>query len=193
MRVISGLARGRRLKTLPSLRVRPTGDRVKEAMFSMIGSRMGLAGACVLDLFAGSGALGIEALSRGAGRCVFVEHDRKARSVLSDNLRQCGFIEGAEIVGRAARGAVEDLRRREQFFDLVLMDPPYADERAPELVAALADGDLINPGGAVVIEHPAERTFSDVGTLRLTRTRHYGKTGVTLLTRAGSKASSGDD
>src|ERR1700752_4701957 len=109
MRVIAGAAKGRRLRALPGRSVRPTADRVKEALFSMLQSRFDLDGAAVLDLFAGTGALGIEALSRGAARAVFVESDRGARTVLEANLTLCGLSDRSRVLPVPVRRALEML------------------------------------------------------------------------------------
>jgi len=182
MRVIAGLARGRRLKTLPTREVRPTADRVKEAMFSMIDSRRGLAGARVLDLYAGSGALGIEALSRGAFHCTFVERDRRAAQILAENLGTCGFTDLADVWTISAASALGRLSGRDSLYDVVLLDPPYGDRIAERLLHGLTVGGVLAEGAVVVVEHGTDESVGDVGTLQLTRSRRYGKTCVSLLT-----------
>jgi pantetheine-phosphate adenylyltransferase len=181
MRVIAGSAKGRRLKTVASRKVRPTADRVKESLFSMLASRIELDGKAVLDLFAGSGALGIEALSRGAATAVFVERDRQVRRVLRENLRACGFESRAEILGCSAGTAIDLLAQRRASFDLVLLDPPYASRSLGEVVGDLARADLMAPGCIVAAEHGAERAVEVHRGFRLTQTRRYGTTCVTLL------------
>jgi 16S rRNA (guanine(966)-N(2))-methyltransferase RsmD len=183
MRVIAGLARGRRLKTVPMRQVRPTADRVKEAMFSMIDSRRGLAGARILDLFAGSGALGIEALSRGAAHCTFVERDRRASQVLAENVRACGFDGRAEVWTASAASALARLGAKGIGYDVVLLDPPYGDRIADRMVHDIDQAGVLGDGSLVVIEHGCEEMMGDHGGLRLTRSRRYGKTCVSLLTR----------
>jgi 16S rRNA (guanine(966)-N(2))-methyltransferase RsmD len=182
MRVIAGAAKGRRLRTLPGRAVRPTADRVKEALFSMLLSRFDLSGAVLLDLFAGSGALGIEGLSRGAARAVFVEQDHRARRVLADNLAACGFGARSRIVGRPVRQAIIALAADGNRFDGVLLDPPYGQALADTALSQLAAADLIAPGGWVAVEHGAADAVDECyGSLRLTAARRYGKTAVALF------------
>ena len=134
MRVISGTARGTRLAALPGEEItRPTVDRVKEGMFSAV--QFLLAGARVLDLFAGSGQLGIEALSRGAARCVFIDSSREACAVVRQNLKAAGLFEKASVAETAAEMYLAACRER---FDLVLLDPPYRQGTVAALLPAVA-------------------------------------------------------
>jgi 16S rRNA (guanine966-N2)-methyltransferase len=143
MRVVAGTARGRTLVTPPGTRTRPTSDRVREAVFGALWSRGVVEGARVVDLFAGSGALGVEALSRGAGHATFVDSDRSARAAIKRNVERCGFGERATIVATPVErwlAALVDER-----FDLAFCDPPYAFDRWAGLLAAI-------PAGLVVVE-----------------------------------------
>lgn len=137
LRVTAGSARGRRLATVPGDAVRPTADRVREAVFNSLASRRAVAGARVLDLYAGTGALGIEALSRGASEAVFVEADRSVAAVLRSNLESVGFAQRAAVIVADAVAALEGLRRRGRRFDVALIDPPYAFEDWPDLMSRL--------------------------------------------------------
>jgi len=162
--------------------VRPTADRVKEALFSMLQSRFDLAGASILDLFAGTGALGLEGLSRGAGRAVFVERDHEARRVLEVNVAACGFTACSRVVGRPVQRAIDELAAAGACFDGVLMDPPYGHGLADAALAQLAQSGLVAPGGWVAVEHRLDDVLAErYGTLRLTAARRYGKTAVALL------------
>ncbi|HEX5851309.1 MAG TPA: pantetheine-phosphate adenylyltransferase [Rubrobacter sp.] len=178
MRIISGSARGTRLATVPR-GVRPTADRVRESLFNALGQYFD--GGSVLDLYAGTGALGIEALSRGFDRAVFVERDRKAREVILDNLRRTRLPDGAEVIGGGVDGVLVDLERRGEVFDLIFMDPPYR-------IAAEVGGNLhrlsslLAPGGRVVIES-GEAPVEVVGG-RKGVTRRYGGTFITILERS---------
>lgn len=172
MRVIGGRLGGRTLRTPGGRQTRPTSERVREAVFSMLGD---LDGAAVLDLFAGSGALGIEALSRGAERAVFVERDRSATAVLRANLERLALSpEQAEVRAVDVLAAMRAASTRRETYDLVLIDPPYrrAAVLGPELSAVLPA--LINPGGRVVTESD-RRAPLDLD-LHLARERRYGDT-----------------
>jgi len=179
LRVIAGTAGGVRLAPVPR-GVRPTGDRVREAAFNSLGQFFD--GGDVLDLYAGTGALGIEALSRGCERAVFVERDRAARGAILENLRRTGFTERAEVVAGDVGWAVERLAGQGRRFDLIFADPPYRILRSE--VGGILDrlGELLTPGGRVVIEGgeaPPEDGFGRKGA-----TRRYGGTFVTVLERS---------
>jgi 16S rRNA (guanine(966)-N(2))-methyltransferase RsmD len=187
MRVIAGSARGRRLEAPRGRLVRPTADRIKEALFSILGSRIDLEGAAVLDLFAGSGALGIEALSRGAAQATFVEQEQAARRALTANLERCAFADRAQVVGQSVRPALARLANEGRRFDGVLMDPPYGQDLAAQAMGLLAGGALLSPGGWVVAEHHVDDALADAyGNLRLTTRKRYGKTSVSLYLQANS-------
>ena len=182
MRIVAGATRGRRLASPPDA-VRPTSDRVREALFASLGPR--LRGAVVLDAFAGSGALGLEALSRGAAAVTLVERDRRTLDVLRENVRRVD-LPGAEIVaGDVARllGAGGGLRGP---YDLVLLDPPYALDE-PALADLLADlPALLAPGAVVVVERAAgapDPTWP--APLRPGTPRRYGSTRLHRAERAG--------
>lgn len=185
MRVIAGTARGRRLKAVPGRDVRPTADRVKEALFSMLESRFDLGAGTLLDLFAGTGALGIEGLSRGAPRVAFVERDRTARDVLMANLDVCGFRTAAVVLGRPVARALTELAADHMEFAGALIDPPYGKGLAGEALTQLAAAGVLVAGGWVAVEHHTDdRLAASYGPLRLTATRRYGKTALTLYSSA---------
>ncbi|WP_124101153.1 16S rRNA (guanine(966)-N(2))-methyltransferase RsmD [Ruminococcus sp. Marseille-P6503] len=174
MRVITGAARGKKLKTLDGLDVRPTSDMVKEAIFSII--QFDCPGASVLDLFAGSGQLGIEALSRGASHCVFIDKNRSAVDIVKDNLNKCGFVQSARVLNM---DSLEYLKVAKPGFDIALLDPPY---RTGLLEKALPELDQkMNPGGLAVCEHEKELTLNDsYGRLTVRKRYKYGKIAVTV-------------
>lgn len=176
MRVIAGRLGGRRLKAPPGRVTRPTSERVREALFSMLGE---VAGASVLDLFAGSGALGIEALSRGARRAVFVERDPAAARVLGENLAALGIgAQDAELRRSDAATALRSARAGKETYDLVFIDPPYgqAQEWAQELGALLPA--LLEPGARVVLE--SDRRGPLELEMGVERQRRYGDTSITI-------------
>lgn len=187
MRIVAGSAKGRRLKGLRGTAVRPTADRVKEALFSMLESRVAIAGSTVLDLFAGTGALGIEALSRGASRAVFVERHRPTGRVLLQNLDACGLGSLAEVRCRPVERALGELERESCRFGGVLLDPPYGRGLARRALERIGAGRLLDAGAWVVVEHEVGETLPEsCGVLRLTRERRYGKTTLSLYLAAAS-------
>jgi 16S rRNA (guanine(966)-N(2))-methyltransferase RsmD len=177
VRVTGGRLGGRVLRP-PQGALRPTSDRVREAIFA----RLGLAGgARVLDLYAGTGALGIEALSRGAARAVFVERAPRCLALLRANLASLGLEAAARVVRGDARRAVRRLGQAGERFDLVLLDPPYDSGEAPLALAALAEAAIVAPEGVLVVETAKRHPLPPVdGLLRLDE-RRYGDTLVTRL------------
>ena len=145
MRVITGVARGRRLETLPGEVTRPTGEKVKESLFSAI--QFDIEGRKVLDLFAGSGQLGIEALSRGAKGCIFVDKNTEAVQIIKRNLQHTGLMQKAQVLGT---DALTYLNRPGDRFDLVFLDPPYAAELLEPALNKVAP--LVNDGGILICE-----------------------------------------
>jgi 16S rRNA (guanine966-N2)-methyltransferase len=178
MRVIAGRLGGRRLRPPPDAGVRPTADRVREALFAQLGA---LEDAHVLDLYAGTGALGIEALSRGASAAVFVERSPASLAVLQDNLGRLGLEAQSRIVRGDALAIVRRLGRAAERFDLVLADPPYALAVGPELLTALLAARIVVPGGTVVIESSRRHPLRPVAGWRVVLERRYGDTVVTRL------------
>lgn len=169
MRVVAGTARGRRLVVPDGDHTRPTGDRVRESVFNSLYSLGAVEGARVIDLFAGSGALGIEALSRGAAHCTFVENDRRALAALRDNIETLGFGETAQVVAADGPGFL----RNDVQFDLFLLDPPYAFDDWEALLDQVFEAD-------VVIE--SDREIDIPERWESHRVRRYGSTVVTLAT-----------
>ncbi|MCU6795288.1 16S rRNA (guanine(966)-N(2))-methyltransferase RsmD [Paenibacillus sp. WQ 127069] len=179
MRVISGIAKGRQLKSVPGTGTRPTTDKVKEAIFSMIGPYF--EGGQVLDLFAGTGGLSIEALSRGMDHAVLTDIDKKSIDIIKQNLQATGFIEQAGIYCTDARRALKALVKREAKFDLVFVDPPYRIKLAQELLEQLDQHNLLNPLATIVVEHDIEDTYQHaIGRLQWVRRAEYGDTAVTI-------------
>jgi 16S rRNA (guanine966-N2)-methyltransferase len=176
MRVIAGEAKGRRLKAPRGMDTRPTSDKVKEALFSILAAR--IEGARLLDLFGGAGGIGIEALSRGAARVEFVESDRATADILSENIAACGFRNRAEI---HRMDAFRFLKQAQEPYDLIFADPPYHDGRLKKLLPALGRGDMISPGGLVIVEHFRKIPLPNrIGTLQSVRSYEYGDTVLTL-------------
>ncbi|UHA75786.1 16S rRNA (guanine(966)-N(2))-methyltransferase RsmD [Paenibacillus sp. 481] len=179
MRVISGTARGRSLKAVPGSGTRPTTDKVKEALFSMIGPYFD--GGNVLDLFAGTGGLGIEALSRGADKAVFVDMDTKAIDVIRHNVQATGMEGQAEIYRNDARRAIKALVKREMTFDLLFLDPPYRLKDADDMLREMLEKGLISPDATVVVEHDAQHTYPEsVDSLVVWKQAQYGDIAITI-------------
>jgi len=181
-RVISGLARGVRLAA-PGPGTRPLTDRVKQTLFGILEPE--LEGAAVLDLFAGSGAGGIEALSRGAASAMFVDKDGGATRAIAENLRRTKLEGEGRVVRRDALAWVADAASAPDRWDVVLVDPPYADTDA--LVRVLeAVGALVRPGGVVVAKHFwRDAPPAAIGLLASERERRFGETALTFYRREG--------
>ena len=195
MRVISGTAKGRRLRAGRGLALRPTADKVKGALFNILASRFDLASRRILDLFAGSGNLGIEALSRGAAAVTFVEQSAPAGRILRDNLELCRLGGAARVLPMPVPRALAVLRREGERFDGILLDPPYGQGLVNSTLTTLTASGLVSSGAWVMVEHHVdEPPAAAYGPLRLTHARHYGKTGLALFVMdEGMTAGSSDD
>jgi 16S rRNA (guanine(966)-N(2))-methyltransferase RsmD len=189
MRVITGSARGRRLKELPGLETRPTTDRVKEGLFSAV--QFDLEGRRALDLFAGTGQLGIEALSRGAASAVFVDRRSDAVQVIRENLRITGLTDRARVL---AGDSMEYLAAVREKFGLIFLDPPYESGLLESALAHIARFDILLPDGIMIAEHPADRRMPALAQpYGIFRTYRYGKIGVTVYRRAAGQESGGSE
>lgn len=175
MRVITGIARGKKLITLDGLDVRPTTEMVKEAIFSSI--HFDLPGASVLDLFAGSGQLGVEAVSRGAKHCVFVDNSKSSVEIIKKNIETCGFNSQSRVLNM---DSIEYLSVAKTGIDIALLDPPY---RKGLIVKALPLLDRIMSDNSVVVcEHENELILDEsYGRLKKTKTKRYGKISVSYF------------
>jgi 16S rRNA (guanine966-N2)-methyltransferase len=178
MRVITGLYKGRTLKTVDSLSVRPATDRVKQTIFDMLSNRIEFEGAKVLDLFAGSGSLGIEALSRGASHTTFVETNPDALEYIEKNVETLGCIETTEIL---SMDAMQFLRRAQEHYDLVFADPPYAYEETANIPAVVFEDKILKKHGYLLIEHAAKLEFSSTPFYHAGPSKKFGRTIVTFF------------
>jgi 16S rRNA (guanine966-N2)-methyltransferase len=180
MRIISGSAKGRRLFTLAGQAVRPTSDRVKESIFNMLGPSV--AGSAVLDLFAGTGNLGIEALSRGARSAFFVDGSHPSITTIQRNLALCAMTDRAEVLQDDCLRAIALLRRRRRTFDLLFADPPYEKGFVEKTLKALAVHEIGHGDTLVVIEHARREPLPDpLSPWTLLRQRKTGDTVVSFL------------
>lgn len=179
MRVITGSARGAKLRTLDGLATRPTSDRVKEAIFNII--QFDIEGRRVLDLFGGSGQLAIEALSRGAAYAVLVDQNPQAVSVIKENLKKTKLDQKASVFQSDYLRFLSTTRDR---FDIIFLDPPYAENFIENALRKISEIDILTEGGIIVCERSRERSLpATVGDLICSKDYCYGKTAVNLYTR----------
>jgi len=179
MRVITGSARGVRLLTPDGMETRPTSDKVKEALFSII--QFEIEGRRALDLFAGTGQLGVEALSRGAKSCVFVDERDEAVKLVQENLRRAKLAEAARVVRSDYLAYLGACREK---FDLIFLDPPYAEVFLENSLRKISEIDILSPGGIIICERPTEK--ADLPRLTgysYSRDYRYGKTFLTVCRR----------
>jgi 16S rRNA (guanine966-N2)-methyltransferase len=183
VRVIGGIYRSRRLQTVEGLGVRPTSDRLRETLFNVIGARV--RDSRFLDLCAGSGAVGIEALSRGARRAVFVEQSRRACAVIEKNLGALGLNTQARLVSRDVHAALKQLATETEVFDLIFFDPPYASSLYATVMNALGESTLLSEDAIIVVEYRAKQPpENDYGRLRRFRELKQGESALGFY-RAG--------
>ena len=179
MRVISGRVRGRRLKTPENYDIRPTTDNVKESLFNII--QFDIEGRRVLDLFAGTGQLGIECLSRGAESAVFVDRRKDAASLIRENLKTTELSHRAKVVNGDSMEYLKGVREK---FDLIFLDPPYAEDLLEGAIAHIARFDILAPHGIMAAEHPVGKVMPALAPpSRVQRPYRYGKIALTLYRR----------
>lgn len=179
MRVISGLARGRRLKELQGMDTRPTIDKVKESIFNIV--QFDIEGRRVLDLFGGTGQLGIEALSRGAAQCVFVDQRKDAAALIRENLKLTRLEEKAKVVQGEAVTYLEACREK---FDLIFLDPPYGSDLLDRAMKTITGIDILNGNGIILCESSVEKELPQVASpYERGREYRYGKIKLTLYRR----------
>ncbi len=177
MRIIAGSARGRVLKSLRGQALRPTADRVRESVFNVLAERV--QGARFLDLYAGAGTVGLEALSRGAAHVTFVESHRPAGLVIEENARLCGFEGRIQVIIAPVAHALAVLRRERQVFDLIFADPPYERGEVGAVLARLGQWpELLAAGGLLLVQHSRHEALGEVMAFEGVRTLRYGDTVV---------------
>ena len=187
MRIVGGSLRGRRLRAPAGVRVRPTGERVRESLFDILlhgGMPRPFEGAHVVDLFAGTGALGLEALSRGAASLTAVESEADVRGVLRANIEALGCVEQATVVACDATR----LPQAASVCDLALLDPPYRAGLAAPALGALVEGGWLHARATVVVEHGVDDPFEPPAALTVQDQRRYGRTVLTFLSPASRQA-----
>lgn len=182
MRIIAGQFRGRKLASVKDTAIRPTSDRVREALFNILGSKP--LESCVLDLFSGSGALGLEALSRGARHSVFVDNDDRSLAVLRRNIAHCKMAACTTVIQWDVIKNLYCLNRDDLGFDLVFMDPPYGLGIIERALINLTRQDVLLPDAIVVAEHPSKEAIDLSGTgLQITDHRRYGSSSLSFMSR----------
>jgi 16S rRNA (guanine966-N2)-methyltransferase len=182
VRVVSGICKGRPLKAVPGNTTRPTTDKVKEALFNMIGPYFD--GGIGLDLFAGSGGLGLEALSRGLDKVIFIDRESKAIQVIQENIRACKFEDQTEVYRNDADRALKALIKREICFDYIFLDPPYKKQQLVSLMEKMDNQDVVKKNGIVVCEHSFDVELpSSVGQFTQIKHEKYGMIAITIYLR----------
>lgn len=177
MRVISGTAKGRRLKAPPGLNTRPITDMIKEALFNVWGSKV--VDARILDLFAGSGSVGIEALSRGAREVVFIDNANTAVRVIRENLDHCQFRSGFEVLCGDVFRLLQRISQQGRQFDLVYVDPPFVREDIFEpVMEAISQAEIVSADGIVVIRSPRKKEMPSFSSLVKYRQGNYGESSL---------------
>lgn len=179
MRVISGQLKGKRLKSVPGMTTRPTSDKVKEAVYNIVGPYFD--GGEVLDLYAGSGAMGIEALSRGMDKGVFTDKANQAIKTIKENLRETSLTNQSEVYRNDARKALNLLHQRGRSFQLIILDPPYQEQTLTEDLTLISEIGLLDPDGIILCEHDKKVELPE-NISELVKIRHqlYGDTVITL-------------
>jgi 16S rRNA (guanine966-N2)-methyltransferase len=180
LRIIGGSLRGKKLHTVRGKQVRPTADRVREAIFNILSSRIHKA--VVLDLFAGTGAFGIETISRGAEYAVFIDNSRAALSVIDRNIKACVYYDRTKIIKWDIKKNLNCIQAFEPAFNLVFMDPPYNKNITKQALLNLFQSNSLEQDACIIIEHAAaEPLEKDLGTFKIKDQRRYGKTLVSFL------------
>ena len=177
VRVISGSARGLKLNTPGDDRVRPTTDRVKESMFNIV--QDWVYDSQVLDLFAGSGALGIEALSRGASQAVFCDNSLDSIKIIKSNIEQARVVDRSQIVSGDFKRCLRDMEAKNQSFDMIFVDPPYYEGLFEEVLDTIRSCKILKKDGIVIVEHDAKKPIGQVEGLEVYKEKKYG---ITMLT-----------
>ena len=186
MRVVAGDRKGMPLKAITGNTTRPTTDKVKESIFNMIGPFFD--GGIALDLFAGSGGLGIECLSRGAEQAIFVEKDSRAFQTLQENIKKCRYEREVELFRTDANRAVKGLLKREIVIDYLFVDPPYHKKEYYDLVETLVQGEKLSESAIIMCEHSMEVELPEnYGVYQLTRQETYGSTIISIYRNVGEE------
>ena len=184
MRIIAGLLKGRKLKTAKGLRIRPTADKVKEALFNILGDRV--RNSNFLDLFAGTGNVGIEAFSRSAQRVTFIDNNLASIRLIKENLNLCNLVDKSKIIKSDYLKAIKKLSKNNERFDIIFADPPYNTVLAKNCLQCLENIDIGVNNCFIIIEHyHKEKLLSEFGEFRLIKQRIFGETILSFYKRGG--------
>lgn len=181
MRVIAGQARGCTLVAPEGLLTRPTADRIKESLFNIIQAE--LADISFLDLFAGSGAIGIEALSRGAGKAVFADNSLQSINAIDKNLQKTRLAERAVVLRMDSLQAIDCLSKKGEAFDIIYADPPYAKGFITKILNEIVSKELLRENGLIIVEQGSGEQLPEVAGLEVYREKKYGATAMLFLRR----------
>ncbi|MBF8982187.1 16S rRNA (guanine(966)-N(2))-methyltransferase RsmD [Lutibacter sp. B2] len=181
MRVISGIAKGKRLMAPKGLETRPTTDRVKESIFSMINNY--IIESNVLDLFSGTGSLGIEAISRGANYGYFVDNNKNSIKVINENIKTTGFEEKSEVLWSDTLNVIKQLGENGKKINIIFMDPPYLKDLIVPCIEAIDSERLLDEEGIIVVEHDIKDNIpAEIGSLKKIKEKKYGNTRISIYT-----------
>lgn len=182
MRIISGKWKSRKLYSTKGMKTRPTSGRVKEAIFNIISHR--LSSSVILDIFAGTGSMGFEALSRGSSEVVFIEKDIGAVKVIGKNATALDCSSAVHIIKKDVFRAIGDLAESEYIFDIIFMDPPYNTNIEKDVISSILNADIMDSQGIIVVEHDYRDIMPDkIDTINRIDTRKYGNTSVSFYAR----------
>ncbi len=179
MRVISGIARGKKLHSLEGLETRPTLDRVKEAVFNII--QFDIKNKVILDLFSGSGALGIEALSRGAKEAVLCDKSKNAIQIINKNLQETKLLDKAKVVNKDFLDTLNDLSKKNKKIDIVFLDPPYKSNYLKESINSIFENNILNDDGIIIIETDDKNKIDEIKKLEYIEVYDERKYGIVLI------------
>lgn len=179
MRIIAGIGKGRRLQTIEGIETRPTLDRIKETLFNIIA--FDIENSDFLDLFSGSGSIGIEALSRGANSCVFVDNNSECEKVTKENLNHAQLTENASFEKNDIEKALKSLNIKEKKFHIIYIDPPYESGLYDETLQGIKDNNLLHDDGIIVVEHNVKNNFLVPEGLEIYRQKKYKVTALSFL------------
>jgi 16S rRNA (guanine966-N2)-methyltransferase len=178
MRIIGGEAKGRRLGAPKGCRIRPTADRIKEALFNLL---QPISGKSFLDLYAGSGSVGLEALSRGVARVVFIEKNPALVHLINKNLQECGFDAPFATLAMDVRHGLKQLANRQAQFDILFADPPYEKMLIDETIRLIGESSLVSGNGLIVLQHSFREPIHNANSFELFDQRRYGDTILSFL------------